>query len=134
MRSSPRLLHVHLTIRIGVKVLHNRRRKLARRNTPLKQDIEFSIRAALGLRKAEVAVDQAQEASAGPEKGRLRAPVPRSGIQHTGSDDVADDGGNVVEVSGKDNGLLTETRRGNFSDEAVADGTDGAVVCHSEYK
>lgn len=132
MRRSALLLAMHRAIRIGVKILHDRSSKFTRRNTPFKQNIKLSICAALGLRKAEVAVHQAEEASASPEEGRLRAPVPRGGVQHAGSDYVPDDLGDVVEVSREDDGLLAETRGWDFGDEAVADGADRAVVYHGE--
>lgn len=103
-------------------------RKLPRRDAPLKQDIQLTIRPAPRLRKTEVRPQPAEEAHARPEEARLALPVPRRGVQHVRHDDAVDDAHDVVDVAGQHDGFGFQARGGDLGHERVADGPDGDVV------
>lgn len=48
----------------------------------LEQQVQLGEGAALGLGQAEVGVDYAEEAGAGPEESGVVAPVPGAGVKH----------------------------------------------------
>ena len=115
-----------------MELLHHRAGEMPRRNTLLEQNIQLSVRPALGLREAEERPQEAEETCSSVEETALCAPVPRTGVQHAGREHVADDRSHVVEVAGEDDGLLAEAGGWDLGDDGVADGADGAVVDRGE--
>jgi hypothetical protein len=73
---------------------------LAHRARILDNDNRFGTEsvhlAFLELGKSEVAPGDIMGTNASPEETGLSAPVPGSGIQHRGNDDIVDDTANVV--------------------------------------
>lgn len=101
-------------------------------NLVFEEQVEFTVRAALGLRQTEVAVKGGETSRNTPEDTGLGTPVPGGGRKHAGDDDTADDVHNLVGNTGKHDGLLSETGRGDLADEGVADGSEGGVVSEVE--
>jgi hypothetical protein len=131
------LLIIHLTDtgqsnRLPMELRRIRRSKLSRSNLIRKQDIEFTISAALWFRETEVCPDETEGVEAEPEEGGFGAPAPGRGVKHEGGPDIVDYTANVVDVAGEDNCLGAETGGGEFGDEGVADGADCEIVCHGD--
>jgi len=60
--------------------------------------------------------------------------IPCSGVEHVWDQDAKHDTANIVEVSGEDDSLLSESGRWHLGDERVADWTDGEIVNTREDK
>lgn len=108
--------------------------EVACRHLGLKEHVELGVSATLGLRKTEEGPDGAESAGTSPEEGSLRTPVPSSRVKHEGSKDVGTDTGDVVDVTSKNDSLLTEASGGQLSDERIADWSDGGIVGESVNK
>lgn len=106
--------------------------KLSSRDLLLKQDIQFTIRPTLWFRKTKVCPDKAEETGSSPEESGFGAPIPSTWVEHTWCKDVGDDGANIIEVSSENDCFLAEAGGGEFSDEGVANWTDGRIVDEGE--
>jgi hypothetical protein len=63
-----------------------------------------------------------------PDVTRLGSQVPSGTVEHVRVDDVDDQSTDVVQVSGENDGLGSETGRSDLGDERVTDGSDGEIV------
>lgn len=113
----------------GMEAVNDRAAKLPSRDTLLEEDIELSVSPALWLGKTEERPDKAAKARSGVEKTTLCAPIPSTGVEHTWSNNIADDRTDVVEVPGQDDSLLAKTSGWNLCDDGVTDRSDRTVVC-----
>lgn len=68
--------------------------KLARTDALGEEEVEFGKGAAGGFGDAEVDVDDAEEADAGPEETGEVGPVPGAGVEHVRGEDGSDDANN----------------------------------------
>ncbi len=75
-----------------------------------------------------------RDVRATPEETGVILPVPSARVQHVGSEDVADDRDDVVEVSAEDDGLDLKSSGGKLGNEGVGDGADGELVEESPDK
>jgi hypothetical protein len=87
------------------KHIHLRRSKLPRTDFTLKQQIQLSESATVGLWEAEVGVSDAEEADAGPEEAGEVPPIPGAGVEHVRCEDAVDDADDVVSVAAEDDGF-----------------------------
>lgn len=101
-------------------------------NTLLEQQVQLGEGSALGLWQLEPTPDGGEQSEATPEQTGLGLPVPGGRVQHVRHDDGDDDTGDVVEVSGQDNGLGSQLGRWNLGDQTVTDWADRQVVDEGE--
>lgn len=101
-------------------------------NSLLEENVKLSVRSTLGLGKSEVSPDETAETSSGPKVTRLGTPVPSGRVEHVRVQDADNDTTDVVQVSGQDDGLGSESSGTNLSDERVADWTNGDIVDEGE--
>lgn len=110
------------------ELVHTGGGKLPRADLVLKQNVQLSESAALGLRQAEVGPDHDEEAEGGPEEASLGSPVPRVEADHARHQRVVHQASHVVEVSGQDNGLSLESSGRDLSHDGVADRANRHIV------
>ena len=101
-------------------------------NPVLEKDIELAVRSSLRLGETEVGPDNTEKTGSAPEVTRLGSPVPGSRVEHVRVEDTDNDTTNVVQVSGEDNSLGSQSGRAHLGNEGVANGTNGNVVDESE--
>jgi len=92
------------------------------------EDVQFTIGTSLGFWETEKCPGDTEGVEAEPEEARFGTPVPSGGVEHVRCDDAVNDTENVVNVSGEHDGLGAETGGGQFSDEGVADWSDGHII------
>ena len=95
------------------------------------EHVKLGESATAGLRYTEVGVDDAQEATAGPEETGVVAPGPCAWVEHVGSQHTADNANNVVQVASKNDGLDLQAAGRDFGDEGVADSSNRQLVAQS---
>jgi hypothetical protein len=117
-----------IPLALGSPRTNIRPRKLPRRHTPLKQNIQLTVRPPARLRKSKIRPKPTQCTHPRPKEARLAPPVPRRRIQHIRHDDAVHDAHHVIHISRQDDGFGLQARGGDLGDEGVADGPDGDVV------
>jgi hypothetical protein len=90
------LRHSAILIRLLSELRHNGLRKVSSGNPLGKKPVHLCVSAALGLRDAEVGVDEADSAEADPEPSGHGPPVPGCGVQLEGRDNAVEDAERVV--------------------------------------
>ena len=116
----------------GLELVDLGRLELSGGHSVLEEDVELSVRSSLGLGESEVGPDETEHTGTEPEVSRLGTPVPGGRVEHVRVEDADDDTTQVVEVSGEDDRLGSQSGGTDLTDERVADRTDGDVVDESE--
>lgn len=114
--SIPHLLHMlrhnlhisRLVLPNSTKGLNSSALELASRYMRIKEHVHLSVRAALGLRNAEVSPDGAESSDTSPEETSLRSPIPRPWVQHVRREHIRNDACNIVEVASEHDSLVPE--------------------------
>lgn len=100
----------------------------------LEEDIHIGVGEAFWLRKAKVGPEETEEIHAAPEESRFAAPVPGGRVHEARLEHAGDHAGNLIDITGQDDGLDSETGRWEFGDKGIADGSDREIVNKSEHK
>lgn len=111
----------------------------------LKQDVKFTVRPALGFRQTEPNPDDlkrrrvsicpqsretstyGEESTNTPNVTALGAQVPFSRVEHVRVQDTNHKTAQVVQVSGQDDRLCSQSGRRHLGDQRVTDGADGKI-------
>jgi hypothetical protein len=97
-------------------------------NLTVEQDIEFTVGAALELRKAEVRGHEADTGCASPDVTALASQIPAGGVEHLRREEDHGDLGNVVGGATHTGAQSTEANGRRLGDDGVGDGSEGSGV------
>lgn len=116
----------------GIELVDHGAGELPGGDSLFEEDIEFTISPSLGFGETVVSPDDTHDTGDGPDESGFGTQVQLVRVQEVRVDDTDDQTSDVVQVSGEDDGLGTETGGSDLGDQGVTDGTDGQIVSTGE--